>query len=94
MDEMFEAKCIAAFSERLGESDTLVLVTHKPALLSLINRLIVLGPDGQIVLDGPRNDILAKLKPPRRETTTFRNKKTGATAVAVEPEVASAELAN
>ena len=94
MDEMFEAKCIAAFSERLGESDTLVLVTHKPALLSLINRLIVLGPDGQIVLDGPRNDILAKLKPPRRETTTFRNKKTGATAVAVEPDVASAELAN
>ena len=94
MDEMFEAKCIAAFSERLSAEDTLVLVTHKPALLLLINRLIVLGPDGNVVLDGPKNDVLAKLNQPRRAATTYRNKKTGATAIAVEPEFVSADLAN
>ena len=36
---------------------TLVLVTHRPALLKLVDRIIVMD-NGRIVADGPRDDIL------------------------------------
>ncbi|MBX2831791.1 MAG: ATP-binding cassette domain-containing protein [Rhodospirillales bacterium] len=91
LDETFEAKCIAALAGRIGAEDTLVLVTHKAALLSLIDRLIVLGSDGQIVMDGPKSAVLQKLNPPQTKRSTYRNKKTGATAVAVDPVADSAE---
>jgi len=34
-----------------------VLVTHRPALLALVDRIIVME-NGQVVADGPRDDIL------------------------------------
>jgi len=40
---------------------TLVLMTHKSSLLSLVDRLVVVD-EGQIVEDGPRDVVLAKLK--------------------------------
>ncbi len=42
------------------EGKTLILVTHKSSMLSLVDRLIVLN-DGQLVADGPRDDILKAL---------------------------------
>ncbi len=39
---------------------TLLLVTHKPALLSLVDRIIVLD-DGRVVADGPRDQVLQAL---------------------------------
>jgi ATP-binding cassette subfamily C protein LapB len=41
--------------------DTLVLVTHKPELLQLVDRVIVVAKH-QVVMDGPRDEVLAKLK--------------------------------
>jgi ATP-binding cassette subfamily C protein LapB len=38
----------------------LVLVTHKPELLQLVDRLVVIAGH-QIVLDGPKNEVLNKL---------------------------------
>lgn len=40
--------------------DTLVLVTHKPQLLSLVDRVIVIA-NNAIVLDGPKDPVLQKL---------------------------------
>jgi len=40
---------------------TLILITHRPSLLSLANRVIALD-DGKIVADGPRNAVLAELQ--------------------------------
>jgi ATP-binding cassette subfamily C protein LapB len=40
---------------------TLVLITHRPSLLSLVNRVIALE-DGAIIADGPRNAVLAELQ--------------------------------
>jgi ATP-binding cassette subfamily C protein LapB len=37
------------------------VVTHKPALLAYVNRVIVLDK-GRIVLDGPRDAVLARLR--------------------------------
>lgn len=60
MDEFTEKKILQAIHERLTPEDTLVVVTHKPALLSLVHRIIVVGPQG-IVLDGPKDAVLKQL---------------------------------
>ncbi|MCR4942363.1 MAG: type I secretion system permease/ATPase [Campylobacter sp.] len=39
---------------------TMLLVTHKTSLLDLVDRLIVID-SGRILLDGPKNEVLAKL---------------------------------
>jgi ATP-binding cassette subfamily C protein LapB len=39
----------------------LVVVTHKMAILPLVNRVIVLDR-GRVVLDGPRDAVLARLR--------------------------------
>ena len=39
---------------------TMILITHKTSLLELIDRLIVIDM-GKILLDGPRDEVLAKL---------------------------------
>jgi len=43
----------------------LVVVTHKPELLRLVSRIIVVA-NHQIVLDGPRDTVLQKLSAPRQ----------------------------
>ncbi|MBT9499108.1 MAG: type I secretion system permease/ATPase, partial [Zoogloea sp.] len=40
---------------------TVLLVTHRMAMLPLVDRLVVLD-QGRVVLDGPRNDVLRKLQ--------------------------------
>ena len=40
---------------------TLVLITHRMSLLAIVDRLIVMD-GGRIALDGPRDDVLARLK--------------------------------
>ena len=52
---------LAALRQTIASQHTLVLVTHKPVLLGLVNRLIVLAPNG-IMLDGPRDAVLEKLR--------------------------------
>jgi ATP-binding cassette subfamily C protein LapB len=61
MDQASEAHCMKMFETALGDEDTLVLVTHKPELLKLVNRLIVIA-NHQIVLDGEKNSVLAALQ--------------------------------
>lgn len=45
---------------RATEGQTMVLVTHRPSLLALVNRIIVVD-DGKIVADGPKKEIMARL---------------------------------
>ena len=57
------------FAERLKtelENKTLVLITHRPSLFHLVDRLIVMG-QGRIVADGPRDVILNKARTARKE---------------------------
>lgn len=42
------------------EARTLILVTHKTSMLSLVDRLLVLN-NGQLVADGPKNEVLTAL---------------------------------
>ncbi len=63
MDQPLERRIIGALRENLDARphSTLVLVTHKPHLLALVGRLIVLG-NGKIMLDGPRDQVLKKMQ--------------------------------
>ncbi len=52
------------FKQRLSEhirGKTLLLVTHRTSLLSLVDRIIILDA-GRIVADGPKEQILTALK--------------------------------
>jgi ATP-binding cassette subfamily C protein LapB len=60
MDNSTEARFKEKLSEQLN-NHTLILVTHRASLLSLVDRLIVL--DGaKIMADGPKDKVLEALK--------------------------------
>jgi ATP-binding cassette subfamily C protein LapB len=61
LDQGTEAIVLAALAARVGPASSLVLVTHKMSLLSLVDRVIVLV-SGRIGLDGPTGEVLARLK--------------------------------
>lgn len=60
MDEGSERHILGLLKNRIADNQTLVVVTHKPALLALVNRIIVMTPQG-IAIDGPSDVILEKL---------------------------------
>lgn len=66
MDLNSERRFIGRLKE-FGKEKTLLLVTHRTSLFSLVDRIIVLG-NGKVVADGPRDEVLkvgqrAKTKP-------------------------------
>jgi ATP-binding cassette subfamily C protein LapB len=63
MDRTLELQVTQALRQSLHSNDTLVLVTHKGELLELVDRLIVIA-NHQVVMDGPKDQILARLQTP------------------------------
>lgn len=61
MDEATEARALAALRQAIRPEQTLILVTHKPVLLGLVDRLILLLPGGG-VMDGPKAVVLERLR--------------------------------
>ncbi len=61
MDDYTERVVINLLANQMNTTKTLVIVTHKPILLGLVNRIIVLTPQG-IAMDGPRDSVLEQLK--------------------------------
>ncbi len=62
MDNNAEAR----FMHNVGafaQGRTLLLVTHKPSMLAMVSRIIVLD-NGRSVMDGPRDDVLRQLTRP------------------------------
>lgn len=60
MDNATEAKIIKSLEEELADQ-TLLLVTHKTSMLSLVDRLIVID-NGKIVADGTKEKVLVALQ--------------------------------
>lgn len=60
MDGGTEARCLNVLRSPQLASSTLLLVTHKPSMLSVVNRVLVMAR-GQLVMDGPRDAVLAQL---------------------------------
>jgi ATP-binding cassette, subfamily C, bacterial LapB len=60
MDAETEQLCIRMLQQNMTSRHTMVLVTHKPALLPLVDRVIVMAQQA-VLLDGPRDQILQQL---------------------------------
>lgn len=61
LDQSTEARVLGAIKSSLLADSTLVLVTHRLQLLSLVDRVIVVT-NGRIRIDGAPKDVLDKLK--------------------------------
>ena len=61
MDQQTADRCMLALREELKPEHTLVLVTHNLQLLNFVDRLIVVA-NNRIVLDGPKDEVIARLK--------------------------------
>jgi len=59
MDNRSEEQFKARLAEQL-DGRTLLLVTHRASLLSLVDRVVVLD-GGRVIADGPRNQVIAAL---------------------------------
>ncbi|MGB3127240.1 MAG: type I secretion system permease/ATPase, partial [Pseudomonas sp.] len=59
MDTQTEAQFLHHL-QRATEGQTLVVVTHRPSLLGLVDRILVVD-DGKVVADGPKDAILAAM---------------------------------
>jgi len=60
MDANTEAQLVAKLRAVIGEKQTLIVATHRPALFDICDRIIVLN-NGRIVADGPKAEILQNL---------------------------------
>ncbi|RYD88386.1 MAG: ATP-binding cassette domain-containing protein, partial [Sphingomonadales bacterium] len=63
MDQQSEALLIERLNAEL-KGRSLVLITHRPSLVQLVTRIILLDK-GRVVADGPRDEVLARLQPAR-----------------------------
>ena len=61
MDKNLADHVTKALQQAMRPQDTLVLVTHKPEMLTLVDRLVVIA-NQQIVLDGPKEQVIQKLQ--------------------------------
>lgn len=59
MDFTSEAKVIENL-KKATEGKTTIVITHKPSILAIVDRLIVMD-SGKVVMDGPKNEVLQKL---------------------------------
>jgi len=63
VDNVMESKIKANLSKNLV-GKTVLLITHKNSILSLVDRLIILD-NGKLVIDGSRDEVLKKLNAPK-----------------------------
>ncbi len=67
LDQATETRVLDGLRRAMTPDSTLVLVTHRLQLLSLVERVIVIV-NGQIRLDGAPKEVIAKLQQPRADT--------------------------
>lgn len=63
MDAQTEAGLLQRLGNELADR-TLVLITHRPPLLQLVKRIILLDR-GKVITDGPRDKVLEQIRPPK-----------------------------
>ncbi len=61
MDDEQERRCLQVLAQEAQAGKTLVIVTHKPTILPLVTRIIVVVGN-KVVIDGPRDAVLQQLQ--------------------------------
>jgi ATP-binding cassette subfamily C protein LapB len=67
MDEGTERQILDTLEHQVGKETTLIVVTHKPSLLRLVDRIVVITSQG-IAKDGPKEQVLKALKAPKKRS--------------------------
>lgn len=80
LDQESEEMVLSALAQWLGNR-TLMVVTHRPQVLSLVNRVIVME-NGEVIMDGPRDAVLNKLNEIEREKRMAHRKSVEETVTA------------
>ena len=63
MDAQTETGLIQRLAEEL-KGRTLILITHRPPLLQLVDRIILMD-QGKVISDGPRDSVLKQIMRPK-----------------------------
>ncbi len=61
LDDEQERRCLRVLAEEAARGKTVVVVTHKPSVLPLVERIVVVAGN-RIVMDGPRDAVLQQLQ--------------------------------
>lgn len=61
MDDEQERRCLVVLAQRAQRGKTLVIVTHKPSLLPLVSRIVVMSGNS-IIMDGARDQVIQELQ--------------------------------
>lgn len=61
MDGEIESYVMRHVFEELPNDTTVVMATHKPAVLRYVSRIVVIA-NGKIAIDGPRDDVIQRLQ--------------------------------
>jgi ATP-binding cassette subfamily C exporter for protease/lipase len=69
LDDAGEAALARAVMELKKRGSTVVLITHRPSAIGVADRLLLLK-DGKVFREGPRDEVLAALRPPTAPSTT------------------------
>jgi ATP-binding cassette, subfamily C, bacterial LapB len=67
MDSEMEAYVLHHVFEELPKDTTVVMATHKPAVLRYVSRIVVIA-NGKIAMDGPREEIIQRLQGAQKPT--------------------------
>jgi ATP-binding cassette subfamily C protein LapB len=70
MDAKLENRVMQHLFERMPTDSAIVVVTHKPSVLSYVSRILVVDK-GRVVLDGPRDEVLNRLSQPASSRPAF-----------------------
>ena len=63
MDAKLENRVMQHLFENMPKESSIVVVTHKPSVLAYVSRILVVDK-GRVVLDGPRDEVLDRLRQP------------------------------
>ena len=63
LDDAGESALIKTVLQLKAKGKTVFLITHRPSAVAVADRILILQ-DGRIVADGPRDAVLASLRPP------------------------------
>jgi ATP-binding cassette subfamily C protein LapB len=69
MDAKLENRVMQHLFENMPAQSSIVVVTHKPSVLSYVSRILVVDK-GRLVLDGPRDEVLSRLRQPSPQPST------------------------
>ncbi|WP_159990654.1 type I secretion system permease/ATPase [Pelistega ratti] len=72
LDQGSEEMVLQALARWIGNR-TLIVVTHRPQVLKIVNRIIVMD-NGKVVIDGPRDAVLEHLRKNEQEAKAADNK--------------------